>query len=272
MMTKSEFLSHCRSLLHLSSRQADEYFEFHKYRLFHTYKFAARFLPYGGSCLSFGAGSAYVEGALVKSYGAKVTVVDLPEAVASFQQLYDKLGLEATPVDLTQGCCSLDGKLFDLALSCEIVEHLPRPPEEHFAMMADQLRVGGHLLVSTPNAGSLGHVLRTLLHRPTLAPASRTFGPVCLENEAIHRREYMRSEIEEALRLVGVNPLGIEYIWDAYPKGVRALALGVPQAVVPAFRPAMSIIGRKQEVTASSREPTVAAPISTYAKLGESCR
>jgi len=255
MMTKSEFLLHCRKLLHLNSRQAEEYFEFHKYRLYHTYRFAARFLPKGGSCLSFGAGSAYVEGALVESHGARVTVVDLPQAVASFQRLYNELGLDAEPVDLTQGYCSLEGKQFDLALSCEIVEHLPRPPEEHFAMMSDRLRVGGHLLVSTPNAGSLGHVLRTLLHRPTLAPASRTFGPVSLENEAIHRREYMRGEIEEALRFVGVNPLGIEYIWYSYPKDVRALALGVPQAVVPTFRPAMSIIGRKQEVPASSRAP-----------------
>jgi len=258
MMTKSKFLSHCRKWLHLRSRQTEEYFEFHKYRLYHTYKLAARFLPKGGSCLSFGAGSAYVEGALVESHGARVTVVDLPQAVTSFQTLYNELGLDAEPVDLARGYCTLESKPFDLALSCEIVEHLPRPPEEHFAMMSDRLQIGGHLLVSTPNAGSLSHVLRTLLHRPTLAPASRTFGPVSLENEAIHRREYMRGEIEAALRLVGVDPLGIEYIWYSYPKNVRALTLSVPQAIVPTFRPAMSIIGRKLKDAGSSRVPIAA--------------
>jgi hypothetical protein len=246
VFTKPEFSRFARELASKTGHQGRAYLRYHETRLWRTYLLCARYLDSGKSFASVGAGSAYVEAALVQSLGARGTVLDLPDVVASERHRYLSLGLEAFGLDLS-GQASLAeaiGLDFDLVLSAEIVEHLPIPPSRHFGMLSPLIRSGGVLVVGTPNAGSIRRVLKTLLHIPVLPPAELTFGPVDFEHESVHRREYMPVEIKMGLQAAGLVPEHVEYLSYAFSSAAD-VAFALPELVVPYFRNGVNVVGRK---------------------------
>jgi hypothetical protein len=172
-------------------------------------------------------------------------VIDLPDAVAEFGAYYKRCNLVAYGLDISRdNTIDLPGvPSADLVISSEIVEHLPKPPSEHFASLRRLLADTGALLVATPNAGSLRSTLKTLLHQPVLPPAERTFGPVNLENEGVHRREYMASEIVSALRRSGFSVGSKGYVNYNFTRPRDLLFLPV-EALVPYFRQGLIMIGK----------------------------
>ena len=225
------------------SPSASAYWRHHAPRLWDSYTRAAAVLPAAGAVISPGAGPAYVEAALVRSHGARSVVVDFPEAVEGWAAHYERAGLEPIAQDLTTspGLGTI-GTDFDLGLSLEIVEHLPTPPSQHIGSLASALKRGGALLVSTPNAGNLRSIMKTVLHRPTLPSPELTFAPVGHENEGVHRREYMRREIEAAFIASGLRVKNVG--WVSYGRTTRADAVLLPvERLVPKLRRTMSILG-----------------------------
>jgi SAM-dependent methyltransferase len=140
-----EFAEFSRSEAKNRPFQADNYFEYCRNRLYSTYAACVETNKIdGGSLLSLGAGSAYVEHALVKWHGTTVTIVDFPETLAAMGPLYAKCGFKAVAGDITTGLQGMDG-YFDAALSSEVVEHLPRPPAEHIRILGKALKPDGEL-------------------------------------------------------------------------------------------------------------------------------
>ncbi len=228
--------------------EEQEYWHYHEARLWDSYKRAARLLPEHGTFLSLGAGPAYVEVALARSHGAQGVVVDFPQVLAEYESVYSSAGLRTQPADLTlqPDLAAAAGPGFDLALSLEVIEHLPIPPSEHVAPMAAALRRDGALLLSTPNAGNLRDVLKTLLHRPTLPPAEQTFARVGAENQGVHRREYMRREIVEAFEGSGLEVTRTG--WVSYGRHHRRDLVLLPiEWAIPPFRLTMAITGVRRD-------------------------
>jgi 2-polyprenyl-3-methyl-5-hydroxy-6-metoxy-1,4-benzoquinol methylase len=227
-----------------SGPDAEEYWTYHRARLWDSYRRAARLLPEGGSFVSVGAGPGYVESGLARSHGGAGTIIDFPETLDAYAAHYAAAGLKAHAIDLTTRptLASVVGTNFDLALSLEVVEHLPIPPSEHLAPIVEVLRPGGALLLSTPNAGNLRSALKTLLHRPTLPPAEQAFAVVGHENEGVHRREYMRSEIVEAFERCGLTVTGTGWVSYGRHDGADTIFLPI-EWLIPRWRLTMAITG-----------------------------
>jgi len=231
----------------LSGPDAEEYWAYHRRRLWDSYQRAARLLPEQGSFVSVGAGPGYVEAGLAESHGAHGTIIDFPETLDEYASQYAAATLPPVAIDLATrpDLASRIGTGFDLALSLEIVEHLPIPPSEHLTPIVEVLRPGGAVLLSTPNAGNLRAVLKTLLHRPTLPPAERTFATVGHENEGVHRREYMRREIVGAFERCGLTVTGTG--WVSYGRQDAADMFFLPiEWLLPRWRLTMAITGVTQ--------------------------
>jgi SAM-dependent methyltransferase len=228
----------------LAGPDAEEYWAYHRRRLWDSYQRAARLLPEQGSFVSVGAGPGYVEAGLAESHGAHGTIIDFPETLDVYASQYAAAELKPVAIDLTTrpNLVSAIGTGFDLALSLEVVEHLPIPPSEHLAPIVEVLQPGGAILLSTPNAGNLRGALKTLLHRPTLPPAEQTFATVGHENEGVHRREYMRSEIVGAFERCGLTVTGTG--WVSYGRQDAADAIFLPiEWLIPLCRLTMAITG-----------------------------
>jgi 2-polyprenyl-3-methyl-5-hydroxy-6-metoxy-1,4-benzoquinol methylase len=232
------------------SHQGVEYLGDHLDRFWATYRAVAPHVRPGTRILSVGGGSAYVEAALARVAGAEVTIVDFPEAVADYAGHYDRMGLRGVGAELTgQAVPGLQAGSFDILLSSEVIEHVPESPRSQLARLVPLGRGGGRLFVTTPNLPSLRNILKLALNRPIAHHADFAFGPVTIENEWVHRREYTPTEIEEAMRSVGVQPLRRTYCW--YRRTTVPLALRPLEAAVPRLRDCMIIEGRVPEATAS---------------------
>jgi SAM-dependent methyltransferase len=92
---------------------------------------------------------------------------------------------------------------FSTVLCCELLEHLTCDPMHMMTEINRILKVGGHLVLSTPNIVSLRAVVAILQgYHPMLFPAyirPRDEGPA----DARHNREYTPREIEALLEISG---------------------------------------------------------------------
>lgn len=236
MTERREFLRRCAAAAGPLGYQGDSYLAEHGERLYATWRLCRGRMG-EGRLLSIGAGSAFVEGALAAD-GADVTVVDFPEGIALNADYYEASGLAAVAADVSDPTVLERLGEFDLVLAAEIVEHVPAPPSELFRNWSACVRPGGRLVVTTPNLGSLPSLLRLLFMRPLLPAPERTFGPVSFENEGVHRREYMPSEIRSALVDAGLEPEPVAFTLNHRPGRIREM-IYFPVQAIPRFRPTM---------------------------------
>jgi 2-polyprenyl-3-methyl-5-hydroxy-6-metoxy-1,4-benzoquinol methylase len=237
------FMEVCHRSFAQDGRQGGDYFRSHEQRFWNTYRICQRLVRPGDSLISVGAGSAYIEHALHKLDGVKVTVVDFPEAIESHRREYEASGFTMVGQDLTQPM-QIEER-FNFALSCEIVEHIPEDPQKHVNALSAVLAKTGHLVLTTPNLGNLRVLLRLALMRPILPDPSASFGPVSYENEGVHRREYMPQEIFQCYSRAGLKHAGIYFTDNATSKTPKDRLLGVASALVPRFAQSMILVGQK---------------------------
>lgn len=241
MMALREFVSFCQQTP-IEVSKPYKYLSGHAIRLHETYKEALRILPNGGSVLSVGSWRAHVECALAGKHGIDVTVFDFPEMLVSEQ--YEAFGFKVEAGDfLSDAIDSVPGR-YDLVLFCEIVEHIPLDPVEQFRKLKRFLKPGGKLLVTTPNVASASRCLQLLRGKNINQPAALLFSPVSAENSAVHRREYVMSEMVEAMRKAGLAVICQRYIRQGrgrlrpgsilYHSFIRAF---------PRWRPMMLLVG-----------------------------
>jgi 2-polyprenyl-3-methyl-5-hydroxy-6-metoxy-1,4-benzoquinol methylase len=242
--TFKEFVVLERQVAEQKSYHDASYFEAHSRRLYTTYVVCADLLDADSAKLvSFGAGSAYIEHALANWHRARVTIVDLPERVDLLRHFYEECGFDVIAADVTAEIRSVRGK-FDVALSSELIEHIPRPPVEHIRLLGSAVRPGGDVVVTTPNFGNIRVIGRLLLMRPVLPPPERTFGAVSFENQDVHRREYLPSEIIDAFRTNGIRHLKTIFTEN---RTERRIALGLAVKSVPRFRATMILHGKNDQ-------------------------
>jgi SAM-dependent methyltransferase len=100
---------------------------------------------------------------------------------------------------------------FDTVLCCELIEHLFADPMHMMSEINRILKPGGHLVLTTPNIGSLRSVSAILLgYHPAFFPAyirPRVEGE---ETEARHNREYVPMEIQHLLTDAGFEMVRLE--------------------------------------------------------------
>lgn len=100
---------------------------------------------------------------------------------------------------------------FDTVLCCELIEHLFSDPMHMMSEINRILKPGGHLVLTTPNIGSLRSVSAILLgYHPSFFPAyirPRVEGE---ETEARHNREYVPMEVQHLLTDSGFDMVLLE--------------------------------------------------------------
>jgi 2-polyprenyl-3-methyl-5-hydroxy-6-metoxy-1,4-benzoquinol methylase len=245
MTSQADFLEVCRRCVPESGRQGADYLDEHVLRFWTTFRVCERLIEDGASMISVGAGSAYVEHAIAHFKRASVTVIDFPEAIAAHAHDYARSNFKTIAHDLTQPI-ELPAA-FDLALSCEIIEHLPQAPEKHLAMLSSWLKQGerpGRLVVTTPNLANLRNVMRLALMKPILAPPERFFGEVCYENEHVHRREYVPCEIASAFAECGLTHTHTYFTENSRPATLKDRLFALASKVSGRFSQTMILVGQ----------------------------
>jgi predicted SAM-dependent methyltransferase len=161
----------------------------------------------------------------------------------------------------TNYSANLERQLFDIkerpdtVLACEIVEHLVRAPHVMFLNINRWLRVGGQLLVSTPNGAQFSNPLR----RRSPTPAFRCY--------IYERHEYLYTldELVDLVSLCGFKVTVAGY-WDVYrrtgPSSVYGWLGRVPLPYLrDKFQKTIFLTAQKQnDVTELPRTPRVYVP------------
>jgi SAM-dependent methyltransferase len=241
-----QFRARCLADSRLAKHQNDLYLADHIDRFHETYRVCGELLSNSPSqrVLSAGAGNAYVETQLKNTLEATVSVIEFAETIEHNKEHYSSHGFKTYPADLATGMAPDIAEKFDLVLSCEVLEHLPLPPVDHIGVLAPLLAPGGHLVVTTPNRASLGSILKLLLGRPIDPDPSLAFLPVRYENEGIHRRVYVESEIVVAMTRNSIEHLRTLYFWSRRSFASKRDVLIPLEWARPSFRPQMLLVGR----------------------------
>lgn len=90
--------------------------------------------------------------------GARCDVADID---SRYTAVLERHGIGFVQLDLTQAGPPAP-PVYDLVVMAEVIEHVPRPPNLVFRDVADCLKPGGALLVTTPNLYRLRNALRLL--------------------------------------------------------------------------------------------------------------
>jgi glycosyltransferase involved in cell wall biosynthesis/SAM-dependent methyltransferase len=100
---------------------------------------------------------------------------------------------------------------FDTVLCCELIEHLPSDPMHMMSEINRILKPGGHLLLTTPNLGSLRAISAILQgYHPSFFPAYIRPRKEGEEAEARHNREYVPLEVQNLLTDSGFEVVRLE--------------------------------------------------------------
>jgi glycosyltransferase involved in cell wall biosynthesis/SAM-dependent methyltransferase len=98
---------------------------------------------------------------------------------------------------------------FQTVLCCELLEHLPNDPMFMMAEVNRVLKLGGHLVLTTPNIASLRSIAAVMQgYHPQLF--STYLRPKEGETDARHHREYTCAEIRQLLENSGFEVILIE--------------------------------------------------------------
>ncbi len=100
---------------------------------------------------------------------------------------------------------------FDTVLCCELIEHLFTDPMHMMSEINRILKPGGHLVLTTPNLGSLRAISAILQgYHPSFFPAYIRPRKEGEEAEARHNREYVPMEVQHLLTDAGFEILRLE--------------------------------------------------------------
>nr|WP_255427691.1 class I SAM-dependent methyltransferase [Yimella sp. cx-51] len=117
-------------------------------------------------------------------------------------QLLQDHGVEYHEWDLERTPYPLDDGKYDAVVYTEVFEHLRDYPVRSLEEITRILRPGGYLFFSTPNAASLMSRLRVLRGGSTYTAMPDWVGGVI---HARHAREWLFSEIDEAMQIAGLE-------------------------------------------------------------------
>lgn len=254
-MNYSEFFGICRSLSSKIKSQDYDYLLDSNVRYYETFKIISSYINKGAKILSIGAGCAYIEAILASKFDCTVTVVDFPKTIELNFDYYKSLNIKSYGVDITNLDLSGFGNDFDFVICLEVIEHLNIPFTKLLEKVTATVIHKGKIIVSTPNLGSLWHLRNLILMRPILANTELTFSQSCYENEGIHRREYMPSEIDVSFRKCGYKTLLTKFVMNRKLK-TKLDFIQFPFYLVKRLRPTFIMVAEKQSSVNQSQMTT----------------
>lgn len=240
------FHRNCMEIAEKYNRQSTEYVSNHSYRFYTTYLSAKKLINENDKVLSIGAGGAYIEYHLQQQMDVDVTVADFPQAIEEHREFYEENSFNIIECNLLEDEPLETVNSHDIALSCEVIEHIPEPPVNHIKKISDGLAKEGYLLITTPNLSNIRFIGKLLLQQPIYPDPEMQFAPATFENEGVHRRVYVPIEIIKALERSNFHHMETKYTWGnkkikRWPDLVYPL-----EHIIPRFRPIMKVIARNQ--------------------------
>lgn len=244
-MTYNTFYSHLHDdIKQLNSEDAD-YINYHARRFHITYKACVRFLKPNSKVLSVGAGFGSIEKVLALDSSIEITIVDFPETIEAYRSLYDRNNIKYISADLTADELNLPHDHYDLFLQSEVIEHLPIAPSIQILKFKPYIKKSGLFMVTTPNLGSILHIMLLLFMKPIMPEPEKMFSPVGIENQGVHRREYLPSEIQDAFTQAGFRNIHTSFFHYTFAKTLQLRVLYFIGRVIPRFRPGMLLVGQR---------------------------
>ena len=148
-------------------------------------------------------------------------------------------GIPVKPLDLYEDTLAVEPGTLDFLILSEVVEHLYSDLSLLASRLRPCLRIGGRLLLTTPNVYRLGNLVRVAMGRPITERHSKV--PRRIAGETVdsrgHPREYTRYELKEAF-----STNGWKYckVWTqtndrGNQRGIINRAKGVANRLVPWF-------------------------------------
>ena len=194
---------------------ARDYAARHKTRLVHTLEMT----PVGDSSKSVLEMGAYMQitaalrfqlcyGAVRGCYFGKLGRIDHKSIVSDDGQTFE---CDVDLFDAERDVYPYADASFDTVLCCELIEHLAADPMHMMAEITRILKPGGHLVLTTPNIGSLRAISGILQgYHPSFFASYIRPRKEGEEPEARHNREYVPLEIQHLLTNSGFEVLRLE--------------------------------------------------------------
>ena len=157
-----------------------------------------------GKLLEIGSGPYYMTTLLQRHREYELTLTNYYGAaygMNGFQTLVDQAGnetkLDFANVDVERQRLPYEDESFDVVLLCEVLEHFVNDPLHGLNEIWRVLKVGGTLILTTPNVACIEHIARLLAGHNIFDPYSG-YGP-----NGRHNREYTVEEVEALLTHAG---------------------------------------------------------------------
>jgi glycosyltransferase involved in cell wall biosynthesis/SAM-dependent methyltransferase len=194
---------------------AREYAEHHKSRFLHTLEMT----PRGDSSKSVLEMGAYMQitpalkfelcyGTVRGCYFGKLGQVDHKSTLSTTGEQFE---CDIDLFDAERDTFPYADASFDTVLCCELMEHLVADPMHMMSEINRILKPGGHLVLTTPNLGSLRAISAILQgYHPAFFPAYIRPRKEGEEVDARHNREYVSMEIQRLLNDAGFDVLRLE--------------------------------------------------------------
>jgi 2-polyprenyl-3-methyl-5-hydroxy-6-metoxy-1,4-benzoquinol methylase len=187
------------SVLQSSPYQIKEFY-YTFYRRLEVLSLVARYVRKRDSTiLDAGAGQGF-HSFVLKKMGYNVIAVDIDDSNRTF---YEENRIVFYKLDLENDLLPLEPETVDCILFTEVIEHL-RP--SRIAFIIDNfyrvLKIGGVLILSTPNVNSIGKCLRRLVGKPMIPD--------------IHVKEYSMKELVDILTKRGFKVIFKRYSLSTY--------------------------------------------------------
>ena len=200
----------------------------------------------GDKVLSIGAGIGGIEKMLQTELGVQITIVDFAEIIEQFRPLYERYNMTPVTADLSKDELPLPKEHYDMLLQSEVIEHLPVAPYDQIMKFKPYIRKGGLFVVTTPNLGSVLHLASLMAMQPIFVEPEKMFSPVGVENQGVHRREYLPVEIKDAFTKAGFDTVHVSYFYYTYQRSLKLKVLYFMGHLVKRFRPGMLLVGKKK--------------------------
>jgi glycosyltransferase involved in cell wall biosynthesis/SAM-dependent methyltransferase len=154
--------------------------------------------------LRFELGYGYVRGCYYGEQGR----IDHKSSVSATGEVFE---CDIDHFDAEKHTYPYEDASFDTVLCCELIEHLFTDPMHMMSEINRILKPGGHLVLTTPNIGSLRAVSAILLgYHPSFFPAYIRPRKEDEEAEARHNREYVPMEVQHLLEDSGFELVRLE--------------------------------------------------------------
>lgn len=135
------------------------------------------------------------------SGGSHIQTVNFDQRQCNKLQVTSKLTMPYMSVNCEVDILPFKNDSFDCVIFCEVLEHFIVDPFHALIQITRVLRIGGYILLSTPNVARLENIARILNGANIYDPYSG-HGP-----HGRHNREYTRHEVAWLLSSLGYEPV-----------------------------------------------------------------